>query len=58
MTVEHGTDQPTPRHSPDACTARECHLCAFLRHPAQAKAGRALTKYLKTNPLPRQQVSA
>jgi hypothetical protein len=57
--VTHGTDpqaqQPTPQHDH---TARACHLCATLRHPAQAKQGRALRAHLVANPLPRQQVSA
>lgn len=54
----HATDQPHSQHSPDAQTARDCRLCAVLRHPAQAAQGRALTKHLKTNPLPRQAVNA
>jgi len=57
--VTHGTDpqapQPTPKHDH---TARNCHLCATLRHPAQAAQGRALTRHLAQNPLPRQQVTA
>lgn len=45
------SDKPTPAHQH---AARDCRLCATLRHPAQAKNGRALTVHLKTNPLPRQ----
>jgi hypothetical protein len=41
--------QPTPTHDP-----RTCQPCASLRHPAQARAGRALTKHLAANPFPRQ----
>lgn len=52
------TDQPAHQHSPDAATARDCRLCATLRHPGQAKQGRALTKHLKTNPLPKQAVAS
>jgi hypothetical protein len=44
---------PAPKH-----TARGCQLCAFLRHPGQARAGRALTKHLAAHPFPRQAVSA
>lgn len=39
----------TPKHDP-----RDCNCCAFLRHPALAKQGRALTKHLAEHPLPRQ----
>lgn len=50
---------PQPhRHSPGARTARGCRLCAFLRHPGQAAAGRKLTAHLAEHPLPRQAVSA
>jgi hypothetical protein len=45
-------------HSPGAHDPRDCNLCASLRHPAQAKAGRALTKHLAANPLPKQAVTA
>ena len=45
-------------HSPDPHNPRTCAQCSFLRHPAQAAQGRALTKHLATNPLPRQAVSA
>lgn len=51
-------DQPHPQHSPDAHTARDCKLCAVLRHPTQAAQGRALTKHFAVNPLPRQAVRA
>ena len=51
------TDQQPHQHSPDARTARDCRLCAVLRHPGQAAAGRKLTAHLKTNPLPRQAVT-
>lgn len=51
--------QPTPHeHSLGVPTLRDCPLCATLRHPGQAAAGRALTKHLKTNPLPRQAVAS
>ncbi|MFM9643582.1 hypothetical protein [Streptomyces turgidiscabies] len=33
---------------------RTCPLCASLRHPAQAKNGRALAKHLAQQPLPQQ----
>ncbi|MFJ5259109.1 hypothetical protein ACIQAC_01360 [Streptomyces sp. NPDC088387] len=46
------TDQPDPQPTPH--TARDCALCGTLRHPAQAKAGRALRTHLAANPLPRQ----
>ncbi|MEU5596636.1 hypothetical protein [Streptomyces sp. NPDC020298] len=46
------TDPPEPQPSPH--TARDCNLCGTLRHPAQAKAGRELTKHLAANPFPRQ----
>lgn len=44
--------------SPAAHNPKTCALCATLRHPAQAKQGRALTKHLAANPLPRQAVQA
>lgn len=51
--------QPQPhQHSPGARTARDCRLCATLRHPGQAAQGRALTKHLAEHPLPRQAVQA
>ncbi|MFG2780801.1 hypothetical protein ACGFY7_23475 [Streptomyces prunicolor] len=56
--MQEPTSQPHPQHSPDARTARDCNLCASLHHPALAAQGRALTKHLATNPLPRQAVSA
>ncbi|MFD9444967.1 hypothetical protein [Streptomyces sp. NPDC060001] len=52
------TDQHPHQHSPDAATLRDCQLCSTLRHPAQAKQGRALTRHLKTNPIPKQTVTA
>lgn len=52
------TDQPAHRHSPDAATARDCRLCAFLHHPAQAAQGRKLQAHLAEQPFPRQQVNA
>lgn len=52
------TPQPAHRHSPGARTARDCGLCATLRHPGQAAQGRALTAHLKANPLPRQAVAS
>lgn len=45
--------KPTEAH-PRKHASRDCHLCGTLRHPAQAKSGRALTKHLADNPLPRQ----
>lgn len=52
--MQEPTSPPHPQHSPGAHTARDCNLCASLRHPAQAAQGRALTKHLITAPLPRQ----
>lgn len=46
-------NQPAPKHDP-----KTCQLCSCLRHPAQAKAGRALAKHLATNPFPRQAVTS
>lgn len=54
--MEHGTDHHDQQPSPH--DRRTCRLCATLRHPAQAKAGRALTRHLAANPLPRQAVTA
>jgi len=45
--------QPIPTHNP-----KTCHLCATLRHPAQAKNGRALTKHLAADPFPVQAARA
>lgn len=56
--MEQGTDQPRGQHTPGAHTARDCKLCATLRHPAQAKNGRALTAHLTAHPFPRQAVNA
>ena len=50
------TDQPQGEPTPH--TARNCHLCGTLRHPAQAAAGRALTKHLAAHPFPRPAVAA
>ncbi|GHI91719.1 hypothetical protein KVH15_33480 [Streptomyces olivaceus] len=33
---------------------KTCPLCGILRHPAQAKQGRALARHLKANPFPQQ----
>lgn len=41
------------KHNP-----RACRLCASLRHPAQAKQGRALTEHLAQHPFPKQDLSA
>jgi hypothetical protein len=50
---------PQPhQHSPGAPTARDCRLCATLKHPGQAAEGRKLTAHLKSNPLPRQAVAS
>lgn len=54
----HATDQPGEQHSPDPHIPRTCPLCAFLRHPAQAAQGRALTKHLAVAPFPKQAVGA
>ena len=56
--MQEPTSQPHPQHSPGAPTARDCNLCASLRHPAMAAEGRKLTKHLATNPLPRQAAAA
>lgn len=46
--------QPQPaKHDP-----HDCNGCGYLRHPAQAKAGRALTQHLAEHPLPLQQTGA
>ncbi|MFF3310504.1 hypothetical protein [Streptomyces sp. NPDC002952] len=37
---------------------KNCALCATLRHPGQAKQGRALTKHLAAHPFPKQATSA
>jgi hypothetical protein len=47
------TDQHSHPHDP-----RTCHLCGVLRHPAQAKQGRELTRHLAEQPLPLQQKGA
>lgn len=47
------TSQPSPTHDP-----RTCNLCGTLRHPAQARQGRQLTKHLAANPFPKQPVTA
>lgn len=52
------TDQQPHQHSPGARTARDCRLCAFLRHPAQAAQGRKLDAHLAEHPLPRQAVTS
>jgi hypothetical protein len=51
--VQEPTQHQHPKHA-----ARACHLCATLRHPAQAKQGRALTRHLTAHPFPRQVVQA
>jgi hypothetical protein len=56
--MQEPTDQQPHQHSPDAQTARDCRLCAVLRHPGQATQGRALRQHLAANPLPRQAVQA
>ena len=43
---------PPKQHSPH--TARNCNLCAVLRHPGQAAQGRALRKHLAQHPFPMQ----
>ncbi|MER5715746.1 hypothetical protein [Streptomyces sp. NPDC002132] len=43
------TDTQPPKHDP-----RTCQLCASLRHPAQARAGRALAQHLAAHPFPQQ----
>lgn len=47
------SDQHSPKHDP-----RDCQLCASLRHPAQARQGRTLAKYLAVFPLPKQGANA
>ena len=47
------SDQQPQKHAP-----RTCPLCSTLRHPAQAKQGRALRQHLTAHPFPRQAVSA
>ncbi|MCG7203980.1 hypothetical protein [Streptomyces arenae] len=54
--MEHGTDLPTSQPSPH--DPRTCNLCALLRHPAQARVGRELTRHLAANPFPRQAAKA
>ena len=44
------TQPQHPKHDP-----RTCNLCASLRHPAQARAGRALQAHLTQHPFPRQE---
>lgn len=56
--MQEPTQQPAHQHSPDARTARDCRLCATLKHPGQAAEGRALTKHLAAHPLPRQAAQA
>jgi hypothetical protein len=46
------TDQPQHEHSPH--TARDCNLCASLRHPGLAAQGRNLTAHLAEHPFPLQ----
>lgn len=55
--MPESTDQPDPGHT-SGHTARNCALCATLRHPAQAKQGRALTRRLAQHPFPVQQGAA
>jgi hypothetical protein len=47
-----GIHPQPPTHDP-----RTCQPCASLRHPAQARAGRALTQHLAEHPFPQQQVT-
>lgn len=44
--------QHPAKHDP-----RDCNLCASLRHPGQAQAGRALARHLAEHPFPRQAVA-
>jgi hypothetical protein len=46
------------QHQPSPHTARNCNLCASLRHPGMAAQGRALTKHLAANPFPKRAVQA
>ncbi|MFJ5638672.1 hypothetical protein [Streptomyces sp. NPDC093223] len=48
-----GTASTPSPHDP-----RTCNLCCVLRHPAQASAGRALTRHLAVRPFPRQATNA
>ncbi|NUO42395.1 MAG: hypothetical protein HOV82_10185 [Streptomyces sp.] len=43
------TQPQQPAHDP-----RTCQPCGFLRHPAQAAQGRALTAHLAEHPFPQQ----
>jgi hypothetical protein len=47
--VAKPTQPQQPTHDP-----RTCQSCGTLRHPAQAKQGRALTKHLAEHPFPQQ----
>lgn len=49
------SEKPTPAHKH---TARDCRLCRFLHHPAQAAQGRTLQRYLTVFPLPKQGANA
>ena len=55
-TKRQAVTQPTqqPQGQPSPHTARGCNLCGFLRHPAQAAQGRALTAHLAAHPFPQQ----
>ncbi|WP_393075195.1 hypothetical protein [Streptomyces sp. LN704] len=53
----HGTDHQPQQPTPAQHAARDCNLCGILRHPAQAAAGRALTRHLAVRPFPRQVVA-
>jgi hypothetical protein len=44
------THQHSPGHDP-----RTSNPCSVLRHPAQAKQGRALARHLAEHPFPTQQ---
>ncbi|MFF5842141.1 hypothetical protein ACFY74_11810 [Streptomyces massasporeus] len=46
------TDQHSHPHDP-----RNCGLCGVLRHPAQARQGRALREHLAQHPFPKQGAS-
>jgi len=50
--TDHPTSQPSP-HNP-----RTCPQCRSLTHPAQARAGRALTRHLTEHPFPGQRQAA
>ncbi len=51
--MQEPTQPCAAKHDP-----RDCRLCRFLRHPAQAAQGRTLQRYLSIFPLPKQGANA